>query len=121
MGLISIPIISFLAGSYAAYGYLGPFSLIAALIKDPSQIPLTTYLINFVITTVVYFIGLKLLGKIGGIILMVLGIIGAFFTLGTTLVLTLLGLIMVMAGGAVKWVLIINAIIFGIAIFSYAI
>jgi hypothetical protein len=60
------------------------------------------------ISTALIYMSARLMGKIGGILISVIGVAGALFTGGTSLLLTAFGLIMVFYSNAAKWVALLN-------------
>lgn len=88
----------------------------------PDEVPtLLFYLISLVLSSVVIYLLAKMLGRIGGMLLMVLGVLGSLFTAGISLVLTLIGFILTFLGGAAMLVIIINVISYLLCIACYVI
>jgi len=72
--------ISFLAcGSAALYNLILGFLGLSGLL---------VWVLGLIISCVVIYILAMMLGKIGGILLMIVGVLGALFTVGATLILT---------------------------------
>jgi len=104
-----IPIISSLVKFYTWTS-----TLILGWIFHLSGIPLL--LLGMVITSIVTYLTLKILGKIGGLILIIIGIAGAAFSFGTSLAISLIGFIFIISGEAAGLIVIGNIMAFILAI-----
>lgn len=104
--------------SFLACGTKALFSFILGFFMPPNIPPMIYFLILLIFSSVViYLIGL-LLGKIGGMILAVVGIVGALVTGGLSLVLTLIGFIMIFLGDP-KMLVLLNFIFFMLCSLCY--
>jgi hypothetical protein len=91
--------------------YTGPWNFILGLfLRSLQGIPLT--LISLVVSSLVIYLFYKFLGKIGGLILIVIGIAGSFFSAGTTLALTVIGILLFFLSNFVWLIVLINCVIF---------
>jgi hypothetical protein len=73
-------------------------------------------LLGLVISSIVLFISVKILGKIGGILLIVIGIIGAFVSAGAALIISVIGFVLLIFGQSANLILIGNILAFILAI-----
>jgi hypothetical protein len=92
------------------------FRIKLGLVLPLQGMPLT--IATLVISSLMTYFTAKTFGKIGGIVLAVLGIVGALFSLGTTLILTIIGVLMVFWSNAAKTLVIINAVLFALCLFG---
>jgi len=103
--------ISFLAcGSAALYNLILGFLGLSGLL---------VWVLGLIISCVVIYILAMMLGKIGGILLMIVGVLGALFTVGATLILTVFGFILVFLGKP-KLLVGINIILYVLCMVCYA-
>ena len=79
-----------------------------------SGIPLL--LLGMAITSISLYLSLKILGKIGGLILIIIGIIGIAFSFGTSLIISVIGLVFLISGEAAGLIVIVNILAFILAI-----
>jgi len=107
-----IPIISALAKFYTWTS-----TLVLGWAFHMSGIPLL--LLGMAITSIVLYITLKILHGIGGLILIVIGIIGAAFSAGTSLIISLIGVVFLISGEAAGLIVIGNILAFILAIICY--
>jgi len=107
-----IPIISTLARFYTWTS-----TLVLGWIFHLSGIPLL--LVGMITTSIGLYLSLKILGKMGGIMLIVIGFIGAAFSAGTSLIISLLGFIFLIFGEAAGLIVIGNIVVFILAIICY--
>ena len=103
--------ISFLAcGSAALYNLiLGFFGLSGFML----------WIGGLIISCIVVYILAMMLGRIGGILLMILGALGALFTVGASLILTVFGLVFVLIGKP-KLLVGINILLYMLCMACYA-
>jgi hypothetical protein len=73
-------------------------------------------LAGLLISSVLLFISLKILGKLGGFMLILIGIIGAFFSFGTSLIISVIGFVLLIFGESANLILIGNILVFILAI-----
>lgn len=104
-----IPVISSLAKFYVSV-----FTFFLKFFIPLEGITLT--LAALVISSGLIFLFGKMLGRLGGILLMVIGIIGAFFSAGTTLIITAIGTVLFFYGRATNLIVLLNILFFGLAI-----
>lgn len=104
-----IPIISALAKFYT-----GASTLILGWIFHMSGIPLL--LLGMAVTSIGIYLSLKILGKIGGLMLIIIGVAGAAFSFGTSLIISAIGLFFIISGGAAGLIVIGNIMAFILAI-----
>ena len=100
-----IPLLSFLAKIYVTI-----FTFFIKLFTGSEGT--TAVLITMVVSSVILYFYTKMLGKLGGIIMIVLGIAGAAFSAGTTLGLTVLGFVLTFVSGEAKVIVGLNVLAF---------
>jgi len=103
--------------SWFACGGVNIYNFIIGLFFPITGLPL--HLLTLVISSVFVFIMAKVLGKIGGVILMILGIAGSLFTFGISLLLTFLGTILLIYEKAWPLVVMLNIISVVLCIVCY--
>lgn len=72
---------------------------------------------TLVLTSIITYLMAKMFGRIGGIVLAVIGIVGALVTGGTTLILTLLGAVLIFWGKAARALVVVNVLLFALCYF----
>jgi hypothetical protein len=107
-----IPIISWLAKFYT-----GASTLVLGWIFHMSGIPLL--LLGMAITSIILYLSLKIFHGIGGLILMLIGFVGAFFSAGASLIISVIGLVFLISGEAAGLIVIGNILAFILAIICY--
>ena len=73
----------------------------------------------FIVSCAVVYISAMMLGRIGGILLMIVGLFGALFTVGATLILTAFGFILTFLGKP-KLLVGINIVLYMLCMACYA-
>lgn len=94
--------------------YTWTSTVVLGWIFHMSGIPLL--LLGMAITSIVTYIFLKILGKIGGLILILIGVAGAIPSGGATLAISVLGFVFLILGEAAGLIVIGNIVAFILAI-----
>jgi len=105
--------------SWFSCGIIGLFKMIFGLFLPGISGPIF-FFVTLVISSITIYILSAVLGKTGGVILMVVGIIGALVSAGTTLILTLIGFIMTFFGKS-KLLVLLNLGLFALCAACYGI
>jgi len=100
-----LPVFSFLAKIYVTI-----FTFFTKIFVGSEGIE--AILIAMVVSSVIIYLYTKFLGKIGGILMIVIGVAGAAFSAGTTLALTVVGFILAFVSSNAMVLVGLNVLIF---------
>jgi hypothetical protein len=77
------------------------------------------WIIGLIVSCIVIYVLGMMLGRVGGVLLMVVGALGALFTLGATLIITVFGFVLTFIGKP-KLLVGINIVLYMICMACYA-
>ncbi|MFH8086619.1 MAG: hypothetical protein QW609_02245 [Candidatus Aenigmatarchaeota archaeon] len=105
--------------SWLSCGIIGLFKWLLSFFLPEIPDPIYFFVSLAISSVMVYILG-ALLGRIGGIILSIIGILGTAVTAGTSLIITIIGLLLVFFGKP-KLLILLNLILYVLCAACYGI
>ncbi|MBU5537451.1 MAG: hypothetical protein QW818_01415 [Candidatus Aenigmatarchaeota archaeon] len=109
-----IPLFSFLSKIYVTV-----FTFFTKLFFGGEGIQ--AVLITMLVSSVIIYLYTKYLGKVGAILMIIVGVAGAAFSAGTTLSLTILGFVLMFVSSNAKIIVGLNVLVFVLYLLCYSI
>lgn len=113
MAAFCVPLLSVVANIYVTV-----FTFFVKLFTGADGIQ--PVLIAMAFSSVLIYLYVKFLGKIGGILMIVIGVAGAAFSAGTTLGLTILGFVLAFVSKKAELIVVLNVLIFVLYLLCYS-